>query len=168
MHGSDKALPESAARERKLRPHCTTFISLTSLVLIADNCSKLLINPTSPATNEIGYELGIIKSNFGREIAALKCALSGDVSTRPRRHVSSSSLASMSSNRDAPSESIKSPAKWNERVQEISEFCDKFSTIIDDGKESDGASEIDNGTRRNYRASSGRAPSDVPQDESFN
>lgn len=141
---------------------------------------QLLINPTSQtttATNEIGYELGIIKSNFSREIAALKSAVSGDISMR---QVSSSII----STRDAPSESIKSPAKWNERMQEISTSFDKFSSIIDDGKESntddrsEGTScsmmkEIDNALRRNYVAngSIGRASSDVlllPQDESFN
>lgn len=203
MHGSDKALPQSAARECKI--FCVLATELQNLlrnIFLSrfyrfnklhnktinnphPTLRQLLINSTSPAANEIGYELGIIKANFGREIAALKSAVSGDVSMRHCRHVSSSSFTSLNSTRDAPSESIKSPAKWNERVQEI---CDKFSTIIDDGKESNcddrsdeeasrsmmamkTTKEIDNAPRRNS-GSIGSASSDVllllPQDESFN
>lgn len=143
--------------------------------------SKLLINSTSPpGTSEIGHELGIIKSNFGREIAALKEAISGE-----QRHEMKSSASSVSTRRFS-SESIKSSAKWNEKMAEISSD-DKLSTIIDDGKEStDDRSvmrrrlmkkqEIDNGSKRNYHASvdaneSFQITSDaelLPQDESFN
>lgn len=157
------------------RPHPTSHI-------------KLLINSTAPKTNEIGHELRIIKSNFGREIAALKNAVSGDVLNHHRHAssstASSSSLTSPSVIRKLSSESITSPSKRNE----IS-FDDKLSKIIDDGTEEsvDESSdkrkrlmmkqrEIDNAPRRNHRESSDANESigdtsdgmRLPQDDSFN
>lgn len=148
---------------------------------------QLLINSTAPKKDEIGHELRIIKSNFGREIDALKSAVLGDV-TKLHRHSSVSSLATSyntmpSLNRKLSSESIKSPSKWNE----IS-FDDKFSKIIDDrsresaversdkGKRLMMNQEINNAPRRNYCASNDANESiedisDVmrlPQDDSFN
>lgn len=145
---------------------CARWVS-THLSIKIIFCSaahnQLLINSTAPKTNEIGHELSIIKSNFGKEIAALKSVVSGDVSKHQRHPVSSiasSSLTSHSVNRKVSSESIKSPSNWNE----IS-FDDKFSKIIDDGasqlrdERSDKRKhlmmnqEIDNASRRNYCAS---------------
>lgn len=122
-----------------------------------------------------------------REIAALKSAVSGDVS-KHRRHrassIASSSFTSATPDRKVPAESIKSPTKWNEKMAERS-FDDKFSTIIDDGMKSGGErsdkrlslmrrQEIDNASRRPYSASTDvneslDVASDLmPQDESFN
>lgn len=153
---------------------------------------QLLINSTSPKTEEIGHELGIIKSNFTREIAALKSVVSGDV-LKHRCHHQDSSLASSSSTSPSrlgklSSESIKSVTKWSE--WKGNSFDDKFSTIIDDGAESrDERSdkerkrlmmkqEINNASRRNYNASINANESfgdtsdmmmlQVPQDDSLN
>lgn len=127
---------------------------------------QLLINSASPKANEIGHELNIIKSNFEKEIAALKSAVSGDISQHHRQHASSftsSSYTSMGLIRKVSSESIKSAMKWNEKKAEIS--CDdKFSTIIDDGADLNGErsdrrkrlmmkQEINNALTRNYNES---------------
>lgn len=130
---------------------------------------NLLMNstPESSKTDEIGHELGIIKSNFGREIAALKNAVSGDVSKIHRFDMNSSTSSTSTSStpiRKALDESIKSATKWNEKSPEIS-FDDKFSTIIDDEKEA--RSEQD----QEINSIASRLYSDfvmMPQDESFN
>jgi hypothetical protein len=103
---------------------------------------QLLMNSASPKANyeRIGHELGLIKSNVGREIAALKNAVSSDVSKphhRQKDSFASSSFASSTSIRNASIKSIKSATKWNEKTAEISFDDIKFSTIIDDGKKSD-------------------------------
>jgi hypothetical protein len=93
------------------------------------------MNSTSPKAKEIGHELGLIKSNVGREIAALKNAVSKHHHHRRLKSPASSSSASSISIRKASIESIKSATKWNEKAAEISFDDIKFSTIIDDEKE---------------------------------
>jgi hypothetical protein len=95
------------------------------------------MNSTSPKAKKIGHELGLIKSNVGREIAALKNAVSKHHHHHHRRLKSpaSSSSTSSISIRKASIESIKSATKWNEKAAEISFDDIKFSTIIDDEKE---------------------------------
>ena len=178
--------PTSPFREKSSQHNNKIFLSFVLSALFAH--IKLLINSASPKTNEIGHELGIIKSNFVREISALKSAVS-DFGEKHQRHRSSSfassSFASSSSIRKVPSESIKSPTKWNEKTTEIP-FDDKFSTIIDDGRESrdersDKRSrlmmkqEINNASSRHYSDSIDDANESsedasvylVPQDESI-
>jgi hypothetical protein len=92
----------------------------------------------STRKDEIGHELGIIKSNFEKEIADLKNVVSGDVVKNHHHcasYLSSISHASTVSFGTAPSESIKSQVQWNEKMAKISSD-DKFSTIIDGGEES--------------------------------
>lgn len=112
------------------------------------------MNSAAPKTSQIGHELGIIRSSFGKEISALKGL------NRHRHSVSSSSYASSASLVPGPSESITSATQWNEKIAEIS-LDDKFSTIIDDGKKSSTArrrlmmeQEINSGSGRDYGASS--------------
>ena len=127
---------------------------------------QLLMNSASPKANEIGHELSLIKSNVGREIAALKNAVSRDVSKHHRHHtksLASSSFASSTLIRKAPTpiESIKTAMKWNEKMAEISFDDNKFSTIIDDGKEYGGGKppmkEIDSASSADYGMSNDNA-----------
>jgi hypothetical protein len=119
---------------------------------------QILINShtTPKKSQELSHELGIIKSNFSKEIAALKsfAAVSGD---NPKHHshhhnltnsfASSSSFTSSNPNRKASIESIKPSTKWNEKMAAIP-FDDKFSTIIDDGVNSKGGDEEDEDKER--------------------
>lgn len=139
---------------------------------------QLIANTTSSKSNEIGHELGIIKSNFGREIAALKSTVSGNVA-RLQRHdmessYASSSSTSSSSTRKTSSESIKSTIQWNEKMADIA-FDDKFSTIIDDEMESGDdrrrlmtKAEIDNDASAYGRIRSAPSLMTLPQERSFN
>lgn len=131
MYGDGRALLESAVWKCKRSfPHLKRIIFIRSLnPSLFFPTTQLLMNSTAPRTKEIGRELGIIKSNFVRDIADLKRAVSGDVAKRHRHHVNSHTSSQLSS------ESIKSPMKWNEKMAEISSD-DKFIMIIDDGRES--------------------------------
>lgn len=134
------------------------------------------MNSTSPKADEIGHELSLIKSNVGREIAALKSAVSGSVFKNQHRHMNSftsSSFASLVPIRKASIESIKSATKWNEKTAEISFDDTKFSTIIDDGKKSDKGkrpmtTEIDRAPGVDFCETSSIASNSISNDESFN
>lgn len=153
---------------------CSIFLFPLETHTPSTHPHQLLMNSAAPKANEIGHELSVIKLNVGREIAALKNAVSGDVSKIHRMNsFASSSFASSTPIRKASIESIKSATKWNEKTAEISFDDIKFSTIIDDGKKSDKAKhpmmkEIDNASGADCGVTSDNASESMLHDKSFN